>query len=294
MSHKQSAGADSTEELTEVTLRAPLLSSHTAEWHNILLEHHRQPAWEIPEHCNPQHTVIIHHAKTQVERILNGHRQIEQIVEGNIAIVPAETLHQSRWNQESEVTLLMLEPSYFAQIAYESMERTHVELVGHFAKPDPLVYQIGLALKTQLETNAVNNRLYVESAITLLSTHLLQNYSSCNDELRSYSEGLSKRKLHQAIAYMHDRLSENISLAKIAQEIDMSQYHFCRLFKQSTGLSPHQYLIRQRVERAIKLLHQNKLSISEVALAVGFCDQSRLNRYLKRLTGLTPKQIQNQ
>ena len=277
---------------TKVTLRVPLLSSHEAKWKGILLEHHRQPAWEIPKHSNHHHTIIVHHAKTQVERVLDQHRQIEQIIPGNIAIVPADISHQSRWNQESEVTLLMLEPSY-SQIACE-MDCDRVELVGHFAKSDPLIYQIGLALKTQLETNATNNRLYIESAVALLSAHLLQYYTSRNIKLHNNTQGLSQRKLHHIIAYISDRLNDNLSLAAMAQELDMSQYHFCRLFERSMGISPYQYLIQQRVERAKQLLVQGKLSIAEIAQAVGFGEQSQLTRHLKRATGLTPKQLQNQ
>jgi len=119
-----------------------------------------------------------------VERELGGCKQIEQIIPGSIVIVPADISHQSRWNQESEVTLLMLEPSYFSQIACE-MDCDRVELVRHFTKSDPLIYQIGLALKTQLETNATNNRLYIESAVALLSAHLLQYYTSRNIKLHN-------------------------------------------------------------------------------------------------------------
>lgn len=80
----------------------------------------------------------------------------------------------------------------------------------------------------------------------------------------------------------------------MAQEVGMSKYYFCRLFKQSTGISPHQYLIQQRLERAKQLLLQSKLSITKIAQTVGFSEQSQLTRHLKRATGLTPKQLRNQ
>ncbi|NJS10840.1 MAG: helix-turn-helix transcriptional regulator, partial [Microcoleus sp. CSU_2_2] len=69
----------------------------------------------------------------------------------------------------------------------------------------------------------------------------------------------------------------------------ISSYHFCRLFKQSTGFSPHQYVIQQRVERAKQLLRQGQMSIGEIAIACGFSHQSHFNRHFKRLTGVTPK-----
>ena len=126
---------------------------------------------------------------------------------------------------------------------------------------------------------------------TALAAHLLRHYSTHKPVLREYVGGLPKYKLKQAIAYINDRLSKNLSLAEIAQEVDMSQHYFCRLFKQSTGISPYQYVLGQRVERAKQLLLQNKLSIAEVAQEVGFSEQSQLTRHLKRATGLTPKQL---
>ncbi|WP_370589516.1 helix-turn-helix domain-containing protein [Tychonema sp. LEGE 07203] len=82
-----------------------------------------------------------------------------------------------------------------------------------------------------------------------------------------------------------------MSLEAIANHIDISSYHFCRLFKQSTGFSPHQYVIQQRVERAKQLLLQGKMSLAEIAIACGFSHQSHLNRHFKRITGVTPKTL---
>ncbi|MEG4942592.1 helix-turn-helix transcriptional regulator [Microcoleus sp. F4-D5] len=77
-------------------------------------------------------------------------------------------------------------------------------------------------------------------------------------------------------------------LAGIAQ---LSPYYFSRAFKQSVGISPHQYVIQQRVERAKQLLLQGNMSLYEIAIACGFTHQSHLTRHFKRLTGVTPKTL---
>jgi len=82
--------------------------------------------------------------------------------------------------------------------------------------------------------------------------------------------------------------SKQEELAAIAQ---LSVFHFCRSFKRSTGFTPHQYVIQQRVERAKQLLKDGKMGISEVAIACGFTHQSHLNRHFKRLTGVPPKKF---
>ena len=81
-----------------------------------------------------------------------------------------------------------------------------------------------------------------------------------------------------------------ISSAKeLATSVQMSPHYFSRLFKETTGVTPHQYVVRCRIDRAKVLLKQRKLSIAEIAKEVGFVDQSHLHRYFKRLVGVTPK-----
>lgn len=269
-------------------LRPPLFSSQQAVWNGILIEHHRQPAWELPEHCNPHHVIVIHQTETLVKRVLNGHRQSEQVTARTSVIIPADIPHQSSWDRESEVTLLMLEPTQFARIAYESVNGDRVELIPHFAKPDPLIHQVGLALKAQLVTRCAGDRLYAESAATMLSVHLLQHYSTRSHKLRDYEAGLSRRRLQCVTEYINAHLAEDLSLKAIAHTVDMSQYYFCRQFKQSTGLSPHQYLIQQRIDRAKQLLMKKELAIADIALECGFAHSSHFNKYFRKLTGTTP------
>ncbi len=70
----------------------------------------------------------------------------------------------------------------------------------------------------------------------------------------------------------------------------MSPYYFLRLFKQSMGITPHQYILQRRIEKA-KFLLQHGESIAEIAIKVGFCDQSHLTQYFKRIVGVTPKKF---
>lgn len=101
-------------------------------------------------------------------------------------------------------------------------------------------------------------------------------------------------KLQQAIAYMQAHLAESLTLEMITAHIGMSQFHFCRLFKQAMGISPYQYLLQQRIEQAKQLLLQRNLGIADIALEVGFTDQSHFCYQFKRFVGETPKQFLHQ
>jgi AraC family transcriptional regulator len=100
---------------------------------------------------------------------------------------------------------------------------------------------------------------------------------------------LTQVQLQQAIDYIHAHLDRELLLEQIATSINISPTYFASLFKQATGISPHQYVIRQRVKRARSLL-KTDLAIADIALQVGFSSQSHLSQQFKRFTGMTPKQ----
>jgi AraC family transcriptional regulator len=102
---------------------------------------------------------------------------------------------------------------------------------------------------------------------------------------------LTHAQLQQSIDYIHTHLDRELSLEQMAAVIHISPTYFASLFKHTTGISPHQYVIRQRVKRAKSLLLKTDLAIADIALQVGFSSQSHLTQQFKRFTGMTPRQI---
>ena len=91
--------------------------------------------------------------------------------------------------------------------------------------------------------------------------------------------------------YVETHLCESIDLAALAGIAGLSLYHFARAFKQSAGVTPHYYLIQRRVARAQEMLARTELSLSEIALAAGFSDQSHFARHFRQTLGMTPGQF---
>ena len=282
----------------QILPKMPLLSSHQSSWNTIHLAHHHQPAWELPEVCSEQHVIIIptRYDTADIEYFMDGqHRTIQyeanNPTKSSFAILPANLPYAINWNVETEFLHCYLEPSVLAQIAHESVNPDRVELSLILKGADPLIYQIDQALKADLEIDGIGRRFYADSLTAALAAHLLLHYSTRKHKLRSYDDGLPKDKLNQAIEYINTHLGENLSLLAIATKLDMSQYYFCRLFKRSTGLTPHQYLIQQRVERAKQLLKQPELTVTHIASKCGFANQSHLAKQFRQYTGVTPKQF---
>lgn len=283
------------DEYKRIFLKSPLLNSSAANWDGISLNYDYLFPGEIPEVFPKQHGLAIFtevSSPIQAERMLDGCWRQEQVVGGDIVVSPANVGHAGRWDTAGGTVLIGLEPIVFTRVIDELIDINNIELIPHFAKSDPLIYQIGLALKTVLENPGAANRLYAETMTNALIVHLLQYYCTQKPIVPNYSGGLPKHKLQRVIDYINSHLEQDLSLGELAGLVQMSSHYFCQLFKQSTGITPHQYVIRCRVERAKELLLKGKLTVSEIAATVGFADQSHLHRYIKRLLGVTPRILQ--
>ncbi|NJR26193.1 MAG: helix-turn-helix transcriptional regulator [Richelia sp. CSU_2_1] len=105
---------------------------------------------------------------------------------------------------------------------------------------------------------------------------------------------IKSRSLRVAIDYIQAHLNEKLTLDAIASQLNISQYHFCELFKKSMGMPPYEYVLRQRIERAKELLQTKKeMAIVDIALECGFANQTHLNKHFRKLTGTTPKAYRN-
>jgi AraC family transcriptional regulator len=268
--------------------RSPLLSSVAAQWDDSLVAYDQFLPGQTPEICSKQHGIGIFidlPEPAPAERTLDGQRQQEWVAQGDFVLVPADVWQQTYADRNAGAIVLSFEP----QAIDRNLEGTSIDLIPHFATRDPLVHQIGLALKRALEDAGPISRLYAETMTTALIVHLAQYYSAQPFTLPSYKGGLAQAKLQQVVDYIQVYLDRDLSLKELAAIAQISPHYFSQLFKQSTGLSPHQYVIRCRIERAQTLLKQSKLSLAEIAEIVGFVDQSHLHRHFKRLMGVTPK-----
>jgi AraC family transcriptional regulator len=97
--------------------------------------------------------------------------------------------------------------------------------------------------------------------------------------------------LKAVLGYIDEHLHAALSLRDLAAVAHLSPYYFARRFKESTGLSPHRYIIARRIERAKQLLRDEELTLAQVAARTGFWDQGHFSRHFKRLVGVTPRRF---
>jgi AraC family transcriptional regulator len=271
------------------------LSSSPTDWGGFYLQYHRQPPPNMAEHTCPQHRIIIHDSTLRspiIETFEGQHRQFP-IRRGTVRILPAHAQTCAYWEAERQFIMLAFEPHLLTRHVAETADVNHGELLPIITPSDPLIYSIGVTLKAELESGGLGGRLYVDAMTTALIVHLLRHYSVQNYTLPSIPAGLPRRILQQVMDYIHQHLDQDLTLATLAAIAHMSQSYFSRLFKHSTGLSPHQYVIQCRIDRAKHLLGQGKLSIAEIAYQLGFTHQSHFSHHFKRLVGSSPKAFLN-
>jgi AraC-like DNA-binding protein len=152
---------------------------------------------------------------------------------------------------------------------------------------DPVVKGLVGSLRPALEHPEQASRLFVEHVTLAVGTHAAKTYGGLLPAPPPRG-GLAPWQMKRVEETLAADLEGDISLADLANDCGLSASHFSRAFRQSTGLSPHQWLLKRRVDMAKTLLPDRKLSLSEVALACGFSDQSHFTRVFARLAGISP------
>ncbi len=275
---------------SEPPVHLHLLSSFEAGWDGLNLLYELEPADEVAETDLGQHFIVIALDDFRASYWLDGGWKHINYAKGEIAILPAtQPFPRTQIDREVPLLELFLDPATLTRAACESVNPDKVELVPQWQIHDPLIQHLGLALKAELETGDTDSRLYAESMATALSAHLLRRYCSHPEKIKDYTGGLPNYKLRQAVSYINEHLDQNLTLAEIADAVRMSPNYFASLFKQSTGLTPHQYVMKCRIEKAKQLLRHQELALVEICQEVGFTSQSHFTRVFRQHTKTTPK-----
>jgi AraC family transcriptional regulator len=227
---------------------------------------------------------------TAIERIgTNLHRQ-GRFRCGDAGIYPAGMGERVVWHDEVKAIHVHLNPAAIRAVAKKQLGTENVTLHETFQSRDSMLRELSFALYQAITLDISLRKRVVDGLIEEVLIHLVGKYGKPETTIFN-SEGISPSTLEAVMAYVGENFSNKMSLDELAQVAGLSKYHFARNFRSITGLSPHQYILRCRIERAKYLLSCGDYSLPSISYSCGFSDQSHFTRTFRQMTGNTPKQF---
>jgi AraC family transcriptional regulator len=262
-------------------------------WENLLVEEIQASPGQEQYESLTTHTICVslNHAPSHLLQTVGDRQHTSPCTSGDICIVPAGHPFFWQWQRDDHYVRIQISALCFEQLVQEATDLTTdcVVLLPKFRVRHLQVEQISLMLLNELKNEGFAGQLYVDSLANALMVQLIRDFSTTTPQIVASEGGLSDRQLLQIADYVHEHLAQEIRISELAELTRMSHFHFSRLFKQAIGVSPHQYVIEQRVERAKQLLKQTQLPIMEIAVQCGFSSHSHLGKWFRQCTGLSPK-----
>lgn len=267
-------------------------TSEGCGWRSIFASTQREAPFEEDCPAVADHLIVVHlSGPVRVGRTLAGKRESRMIPPGGIFIMPGDVEFGVRLEAPLDTVHFYLHRAVVDEIADEfAAAGGPVRIVPKLGELDPLLEQIAIGLRQQLQDASAATALYVDHLARATAARLLHAHSNATrrppDPPRK--TGLSARQLQRAIDYIDFNLDRDPTLAELAAVAGLSPTYFARQFRLATGLAPHRYLLRARVDRAKRFLAASDRPIATIALDCGFCHQEHLTRVFRKHCGTTP------
>ena len=268
-------------------------SSAALQWPGLLLEKHSCTPGERAEGTLDRPVLVM-----LCSRFWRGeHKKGDSLIEvrktlGALTVVPRGPVPMTRSLQKSEILYCAFDESFLATVRNELDGRLPSPLESRASLHDDAAAQILNLLFAEVEYGAPSGALYAESLAHALAVQFL--FLGDRPLSPSRKATLSQRKLSQIQEFIESRLNTDLTLLELAAESGCSRSHFLRVFHATTGLTPHRYILKRRIERARQLLEQRDLTIAEIAYRCGFANQAHLTLAFRNECGATPGEYRRQ
>ena len=264
---------------------APLLSlsSLQAGWEGLLAQAFHEPmemeSWRTPALSDISLVLFAGGVMRLEQRHPNGPWKTCYLHSGDLMLRPVTNASSElRWKvlsgEPMQTLILHVGQDVLERVAEEvaDYDPRHLSLGERLGFQDPLLTQLGFALWRELEQRPPAGKLYAQTAAQMLAVHLLRHYTCVGEALTDPSHQLTPQQIRRVMDFVQASLSQDLSLETLARQAGFSPYHFARLFRQTMGESPHQFVLRQRIERAQRLLNEGDVSLVDVAVESGFAN----------------------
>jgi AraC family transcriptional regulator len=269
----------------------PIATTRQRGWSGVTVDLHR-PYFKCAEsYAGLDHHLICYHPSGNARLIQSRAGLVHDSVisPGVTLIMPAG--YDSTWEGDSGVSARLRVPVSLVAAAAEQLGRreTQVEIRNVFHVRDAVIERLAQTVLGEMDMRSHPVQvLIIDSISTALAAHLLRRYNAFEVVENQQERSLGKTELARLTEFIEDHLDRPITLGELAAVVNLSRFHFSRLFKLSTGTTAINFVEQCRIRRAQSLISDTDMSLAEIALLTGFADQSHFTRRFHRHVGCTP------
>ncbi len=247
----------------------------------------------MPEEVFDEHHVLLNlrAEPTRVQNRRDGVMRDFTLERYDIIVTPAGVRSGWRWFETSDVIIITMDPAAVRRFAETELHilLTDRQLADLPQFKDADICAAGVLLRDTIADDSVTSAVMFESLARVFLIKLLQKYGDRRDALDP-DASLTADRYARVMDYVGANFSRTIQVDDMASAAAMSSSHFARVFKDTVGQTPMQYLMAYRIEQAIRAMAEPDRGLGEIALACGFADQAHFSRSFKAATGSTPRQ----
>jgi len=293
----------SAEALDRYAVGKKIAASKGPAWRDVQLSVFSLPAvaevFTMPAVTEPFIVWITSGEAEAQERENNRAWVTSRLKKGSLFLTAAGAPYDFRWRtltpEPFEVVLVLLSLPLFNEALEEvfGANAEHARLRDVSGFEDPHLIPLLQKLREEAMRSSAS-RLFVRGIAQAIAVHLARNYVALTEALRGETPSLPGFKLRRITDWMAEHMAEEFSLARLAEQAGMSEFHFNRLFKRATSVPPSQYQIKLRMDAARRLLRETKKSVITIAIEVGYSNPSHFARLFRKETGLSPTDYRRQ
>lgn len=282
----------SVEEILHARPQRPLATSRQRGWDGVTLDFHRPYIGCAESYAGLDHH-LINYCPSGSGRLIQRRAGVvhEAVLSTGMSfIMPAG--YDSAWEGDSARSARLRVPPRLVLDAAEQIGKhpvSQVEIRNVFEVRDPVIERLALILLTEMDLKPHPTQALIADAVSVaIAAHLLGRYNAFEAPERPRAPMLGRAELARLTAFIEDNIDRSIGLAELAAIVNVSRFHFARLFKRSTGSTAISFVEGCRIRRAQTLIVDTDHPIAEIALMTGFADQSHFTRRFHRHVGCTP------
>lgn len=261
----------------------------------VYVEYHANEPAEYPEREPQQHNFYLHTgAAVRAEVKSPDFSGMQWVRPGALWVMPQGSRHAVRFEGCTQVegVALAFDPAQLDNLVQSAGGKCSTTIVQSLAASPPKIEHLMRALQYESSDPGTQDQFALECIATAIALALSQHAGATQIPSKSGSR-LAPKQIRAVQSYVETNIAKSVTLAELAAVASLSSFHFLRAFKQSMGVTPGQYVLDRRMERAQSLLKTSGLSVGEIGICVGFEHSSHFTRAFRRAVGISPSMFRS-